>query len=159
LDQYVRLGEAKQAQDLFGGWACSENAKGQALLSALRVGFAKAAELGGAEKAIIREIDGERESEIRIYVLSHLLKPAELLRVARSHWQIENGLHWELDVVVAENAARNRRDLGPANLAVLRRLALNVVRADDSKGSLSAKIKRAGWDDNFLLKLLSQKQP
>jgi predicted transposase YbfD/YdcC len=104
----------------------------------------------------IREIDGKRETEIRTYVLSRPLTPAELLRVARGHSQIENGLHWELDVVVAEDAARNRRDHGPANLAVLRRLALNVVRADDSKGSLSAKIKRAGWDDNFLLKLLSQ---
>lgn len=102
----------------------------------------------------VREINGKRETETRIYALSKEMLPDELLRVARAHWQIENALHWELDVVMGEDAARNRKDNGPENLAVLRRLALNVARADTSKGSLSAKLKRAGWDEDFLLKLL-----
>lgn len=53
----------------------------------------------------------------------------DVLRIVRSHWSIENGLHWPLDVTLDEDLARNRKDNGPANLAVLRRLALNVARA------------------------------
>ena len=74
----------------------------------------------------------------------------------RAHWEIENGLHWQLDVTLREDAARNRHDNGPANIAVLRRRALDVARRDTSKGSLATKLKRAGWDHDFLLKLLSQ---
>ena len=101
-----------------------------------------------------REIDGKIETNARIFALSRKLSPDELLRTARAHWQIENSLHWELDVVLREDGARNRKDHGPANIAMFRRLALNLARADTSKGSVSAKIKRAGWDDDFLLKLL-----
>ncbi|MGH7810631.1 MAG: ISAs1 family transposase [Candidatus Binatia bacterium] len=104
----------------------------------------------------IREIDGKRQAETRFFALSKKFKPGELLHIVREHWQIENGQHWHLDVVLREDDMRTRKDHGPANIAVLRRLALNVVRADPSKGSLSAKIKRAGWNENFLLKLLGQ---
>lgn len=62
----------------------------------------------------------------------------------RAHWAIENALPWPLDVSFREDAARNRKDNGPANLAILRRRALDVVRRDTSKGSLSIKLKRAG---------------
>jgi len=54
------------------------------------------------------------------------------------------------------DAARNRRDHGPANIAILRRRALDLARRDTSKGSLSIKLKRAGWNDAFLLSLLNQ---
>ncbi len=73
----------------------------------------------------------------------------------RQHWGIENCLHWPLDVVLDEDLARNRKDNAPANLAVLKRLALNVARAHpDTKTSLRAKLKRAGWDDTFLFDML-----
>lgn len=65
-------------------------------------------------------------------------------------------LHWELDVVVAEDAASNRKDHGPQNLAVLRRLVLNVARADKTKGSLAGKLRRAAWDEDYLVNLLAQ---
>jgi hypothetical protein len=68
----------------------------------------------------------------------------------------ENALHWQLDVALREDAARTRKDNGPANIAVLRRRALDAARLDKSKGSLAEKLKRAGWDDDFLLKLLRQ---
>ena len=55
-----------------------------------------------------------------------------------------------------EDAARNRKDTGPANIAILRRCALDLARTDTSKGSLSIKLKRAGWSDAFLLSLLNQ---
>jgi predicted transposase YbfD/YdcC len=87
--------------------------------------------------------------------LSWKLSPAKLLETARAHWQIENALHWQLDVSFGE-AARNRKDNGPPNIAVLRRRALDTARLDQSKGSLTAKLKRAGWDDEFMLKLLCQ---
>ena len=80
--------------------------------------------------------------------------PEVLLSTVRAHWSIENALHWQLDVSFREDAARNRKDNGPSNIAVLRRRALDVARTDPSKGSLSIKLKRAGWDDDFLHHLL-----
>ena len=74
----------------------------------------------------------------------------------RAHWEIENALHWQLEVSFREDAARNRKGNAPANTAILRRRALNLARRDTSKGSLSIKPKRAGWSDAFLLKLLRQ---
>ena len=73
----------------------------------------------------------------------------------RAHWAIENVLHWQLDVSFREDAARNRKDNAPGNIAVLRRRALDVVRQDTSKGSLSIKLKRAGWDEGFLRSILN----
>ena len=61
----------------------------------------------------------------------------------------------QLDVSFREDAARNRKDNAPGNIAVLRRRALDVVRRDTSKTSLSIKLKRAGWDDTFLRQLLN----
>jgi predicted transposase YbfD/YdcC len=103
-----------------------------------------------------REIDGKVETDVRIFALSRKLSPEALLATARAHWQIENALHWQLDVSFGEDAARNRKDNGPTNIAVLRRRALDVARVDTSKGSLTGKLKRAGWDDEFMLRFLSQ---
>jgi predicted transposase YbfD/YdcC len=103
-----------------------------------------------------RMIDGKTETDVRIFALSRKLSPDELLSTARAHWQIENALHWQLDVSFREDAGRNRKDNGPANIAIIRRRALDVTRVDKSKGSLTAKLKRAGWDDEFMLKLLAQ---
>ena len=91
----------------------------------------------------------------RYFLMSKNYSPKEVLRIVRTHWTIEIGLHWPLDVVLDEDLARNRKDNAPANLAVLRRLALNVARAHpDTKTSLRAKFKRAGWNDAFLFELL-----
>jgi len=85
-------------------------------------------------------------------VLSRKLTPRALLETARGHWQIENSLHWQLDVSFGEDAARNRKDNGPANIAVIGRRALDVARLEQSKGSLTEKLKRAGWNDEFTVK-------
>jgi predicted transposase YbfD/YdcC len=91
----------------------------------------------------------------RYFLMSRLYSRTEVLRIVREHWGIENRLHWSLDVVLDEDLARNRKDNAPANLAVLRRLALNVARAHpDTKTSLRLKLKRAGWNDNFLLEMV-----
>ena len=67
-----------------------------------------------------------------------------------------HSLHWVLDVVMNEDYARNRKDNGPNNLAVLRHIALNIIRKDTSKGSARVKFKRAAWNNDFLAKLLAQ---
>jgi hypothetical protein len=103
-----------------------------------------------------RTVDGKTETVVRYIALSRCFKPAELLRISRTRWGIENRLHWTLDVVLDEDLARTRKDHGPENLAVLRRLALNIARADKAKGSLAGKFRKAAWNDDNLVRLLSQ---
>jgi len=102
----------------------------------------------------IRETATGTTAETAYYLLSAALLPDRLNEVARSHWGIENQLHWRLDVVMNEDQDRTRLGHGPENLAVLRHMALNVIQAEPSKGSLRGKLKRAGWDDAYLTKLL-----
>jgi len=92
---------------------------------------------------------------VRYFVLSRLLTAEEILRVARTHWTIENQLHWVLDVRLAEDAHRSRKDHAPQNLALVRKLALNALRQQPDKGSIKGKIKRAAWDDAFLASLFT----
>lgn len=90
----------------------------------------------------------------RWFLLSRPLTAERLIEVARAHWTIENQLHWVLDVAFEEDAARSRKDNAPQNLALLRKLALNMLHSHPDKGSIKGKIKRAGWNDKFLLSLL-----
>jgi predicted transposase YbfD/YdcC len=98
---------------------------------------------------------GRDKTVRRYFLLTRHYKPAELLDIVRQHWGIENVLHWTLDVVLDEDQTRSRKDNAPANLAVLRRLVLNIARAHpDTKTSLRGKLKRAAWDDKFLVDML-----
>jgi len=92
----------------------------------------------------------------RWFLLSTMLTAERMLDVARTHWTIENQLHWVLDVDFDEDAARSRKGNGPENLALIRKLALNLLRQHPDKGPVKGRIKRAGWDDRFLLSLLAQ---
>lgn len=109
--------------------------------------------------AAVARVESRRDSQepaVRYFLLSKLFDPERLLDIVRSHWTIENVLHWPLDVILDEDLARTRKDNGPANLAVLRRLALNIARAHpDTKTSLRRKLLRAGWDQDFLLQLIA----
>jgi predicted transposase YbfD/YdcC len=107
-----------------------------------------------------RRLHGARAEKpfMRYYLLSKYIPARRLLQIVRSHWSIENHLHWILDVVFNEDANRARKDNAPENLAILRKLALNVIRAHPEKISMRLKVKRAGWDDTFLLSLLSHMQ-
>jgi predicted transposase YbfD/YdcC len=105
--------------------------------------------------ACITSKRGKDETVQRYFLMSQPYSRSQTLRIVRQHWGIENCLHWPLDVVLDEDLARNRKDNGPVNLAILKRLALNVARAHpDTKISLRAKLKRAGWDDIFLFDML-----
>jgi predicted transposase YbfD/YdcC len=108
-----------------------------------------------AKVTATRESKGKSSTASRYYLLSKPLSAARLAEVVRTHWQIENCLHWVLDVVMDEDQSRSRKDNAPENLARLRRFALNLIRANQDKGSTRGKIKRAAWDDTFLLKILT----
>lgn len=93
--------------------------------------------------------------ETAYYLLSAALSPERLGQVARSHWGVENRLHWVLNTVMNEDQARNRNDNTAYNLAILRHMALNLMQRDRSKVSLRSKFNLAGWRDEFLAKLLA----
>jgi predicted transposase YbfD/YdcC len=104
-----------------------------------------------------RRLHGQRAEPplVRYYLLSKYMSAARLLQVTRSHWSIENQLHWVLDVHFDEDGNRARKDNASENLAILRRLALNILRSHPDHTSIRRKIKRAGWDDAFLMAILS----
>jgi predicted transposase YbfD/YdcC len=103
-----------------------------------------------------RRLRGTRAEKpfVRYYLLSKYIPAKKLLAIVRSHWAIENQLHWVLDVVFDEDAQRSRKDNAPENLAILRQFAINLIRSHPAQNSMRQKIKRAGWDDSFLLGLL-----
>jgi predicted transposase YbfD/YdcC len=102
-----------------------------------------------------REVKEKTTRETAYYLLSAALSPARCNEVVRSHWGVENRLHWRLDVTMHEDSDRTRLGNGPENLAVLRHMALNVMQKDKSKNSMRGKIMRAGWDDRYLAALLA----
>jgi predicted transposase YbfD/YdcC len=99
--------------------------------------------------------DGRTTTAVRYVALSRRLSPAKLAEVVRAHWSIENQLHWTLDVVFDEDDARTRKDNGPHNLAVIRRLAHNILRAHPAAISLSSKMRKANWDKEFFFELFA----
>jgi predicted transposase YbfD/YdcC len=102
-------------------------------------------------------VAGDRVSEEVVYYISSLPpKVKAFARAVRGHWGIENRLHWSLDVTFSEDHSRVRKDHGPANLGMLRRLALSILQQDTSfKDSLRGKRLSAGWDEDRLLKFLT----
>ena len=102
-----------------------------------------------------RETTAKTTVETAYYLLSTPMTAKRFNAVVRSHWGIENRLHWRLDVIMNEDQDRNRMDNSPYNHAILRHMALNVIQKEGSKGSLRGKFKRAGWDDAFLRQLLA----
>jgi predicted transposase YbfD/YdcC len=103
-----------------------------------------------------REIHGITSTERRYYLTSLTSSAEEFGKAVRGHWGIENSLHWVLDVVFREDDSRVRERHAAQNLALLRKIALNVIKRDSSyKASLRAKRLRATWDPDYLLTLLT----
>jgi predicted transposase YbfD/YdcC len=100
---------------------------------------------------------GEKVSvESRYYISSLKGDARQLLSAIRGHWGIENSLHWVLDIAFREDDSRVRKDNAPENLAVIRHIALNLLKQEKSlKAGINARRKRAGWDNNYLMKVLS----
>ncbi len=101
-----------------------------------------------------REAGGVRTCTTHYYLTSYAGAAAELGRWVRGHWGIENGLHWVLDVVFREDRSRIREANAGANLAMVRRVAVSLLRRAPGKGSGVTKRLKAGWDDDYLLQVL-----
>jgi predicted transposase YbfD/YdcC len=103
-----------------------------------------------------REEGDHISEEFAYYIGSIPPQVKQFARVVRGHWGIETTLHWSLDVTFAEDHSRVRKDRGPENLALLRRLVVSVLQQDTScKASLRGKRLIAGWDEEALLKILT----
>lgn len=103
-----------------------------------------------------RRLPDKIEQDTAYYISSLPNDAQRLLEATRLHWSIENSCHWVLDVTFREDDSRIRCGNSPQNMAVLRRLALNILKTDPSKGSLRQKRYHAALDDTFLRKLLDQ---
>ena len=103
-----------------------------------------------------RRVDADIAREVRYYLSSLPGTAATIGAAVRGHWGIENRLHWVLDIAFREDESRVRHGHASQNLAVLRRLALNLLR-QESPAKIGTKAKRlkAGWDEAYLLKLLA----
>lgn len=99
---------------------------------------------------------GEAVTRQRRYYLSSLEADAtRLLKVVRTHWEVENKLHWVLDVVYREDQSQVRSGHAAENLSTLRRWTMNLLRQDTTRDSLKGKRQRAGWDNAYLTRLFS----
>lgn len=101
-----------------------------------------------------RTLKGKTAREVRYYLCSFKAEAARVLHAVRSHWEVENKLHWTLDVVFGEDQHDYTERWGAENISVLRQFALNLLRQDGSKGSLKGKRKKAAWDDDFRARIL-----
>lgn len=101
-----------------------------------------------------REVGGVVTSEKRYYLCS-VVNVAEFRVAARGHWSIENGLHWVLDVAFREDHNRTRTDHSPHNFAILRHIALNLLKQEKT-ANVGVKVKRlkCGWNEDYLLRVL-----
>jgi predicted transposase YbfD/YdcC len=123
-----------------------EGIRDQALwqdLKAITIVFSERQEQGKEKTEEMRYYIGSREAKAKVYTQS-----------IRSHWGIENGLHWVLDVCFNEDQSRMRTDHSPENMALLRRLALCLLKKHGRKGSLRGKRLKSGWNNDFLVEIL-----
>jgi predicted transposase YbfD/YdcC len=103
-----------------------------------------------------RIIDGKETRFVRFYISSLASNAERILHVVRKHWSIENKLHWVLDVALNEDRCRVRKDHAPENLAVLRHIALNLLKQEKTaKAGIHAKQLQAAWNQDYLLKILA----
>jgi len=107
-----------------------------------------------------RQLKNKTEEETRYFISSiNASEPKRLGNIVRSHWGIENNLHWVLDQAFDEDAHRTRVGNSAANMAVIRHIALNLIKNEKtSKVGVKTKRLKAGWDENYLLKILLGKK-
>ena len=103
--------------------------------------------------------DEEPRREVHYYISS--LEPTtplqDVMQLIRSHWHVENSLHWTLDVVFREDDCPINDRWGAENLATLRHLALSILKSDNTrKTSVKRKRKLVGWDDQVLIDFMAQ---
>lgn len=104
-----------------------------------------------------RTLNGETSTERRVYISSLPGDANKIAHAIRSHWGIENGCHWVLNVAFREDALKARSGHITENLSIIRRMALNLLKQDKSKGGVELKRKKAAWDPAYLLKVMAVK--
>jgi len=102
-----------------------------------------------------REFGGKIERETRYYITSLVMLARLLGPVIRSHWAIENSLHWVMDMVFRDDECRVRTNHAPANFTTIKHMAYNLLRRPSGKDSFRIRRKVAGWDDEFLASLVT----
>jgi predicted transposase YbfD/YdcC len=102
-----------------------------------------------------RETGGKTERETRLYISSLTLHAAALGPIIRSHWAIENSLHWVMDMVFRDDECRLRTLHAPANFITIKHIAHNLIRKAPGKDSFRLRRKVAAWDDDFLASLIT----
>jgi predicted transposase YbfD/YdcC len=102
--------------------------------------------------------DGETTEDRRYYIVSRYLSGQRFAAAVRGHWGIENTLHWQLDVTFREDDSRVRHRRLTNNLAWLRRFAISLLKRHPSNHSIKGKAQIAGWNNDFLMEVLTDKQ-
>ena len=103
-----------------------------------------------------RIIKDKVTKEVRYYITSLDAKAKKLLFAIRSHWSIENSLHWTLDMTFREDESRIRKKNAPENISIVRHFVLNLLRKADEKISIRRRRKKAGWSDEYLENVLKK---
>ena len=104
-----------------------------------------------------RTVNGKVTTALRLYITSKSMTALEMLSATRVHWEVENNLHWMLDISFNEDACQTKHENGAENLSILRRIALNIFNLDSArKGSMRSKRKKAGWSNSYLAQLLEK---
>jgi predicted transposase YbfD/YdcC len=101
-----------------------------------------------------REVKGKNATAAHFYLTSLRCGAEQLAGYIRNHWGIENGLHWVLDVSFREDDSRTHSGHAAANLGMLRRVAVSLLKRAGTKGSIKTRRMKAGWDDDYLLQVL-----
>ena len=104
-----------------------------------------------------RTINGKATTALRFYISSRSMTALDMLYATRTHWEVENNLHWMLDVSFSEDACQTKHENGAENLSTLRRIGLNIFKLDSANaGSIRRKRKKAGWNNTYLAQLLEK---
>lgn len=102
-----------------------------------------------------RQIGNAIERETRFYITSLVLLAHQIGPIVRSHWAVENSLHWVMDMIFRDDECRVRTDHAPANFTTVKHMALNLIRRAPGRDSLRLRRKVAAWDDQFLASLIA----
>ncbi len=102
-----------------------------------------------------RELGDKIETETRFYITSLALMAVLVGPIIRSHWSIENSLHWVMDMIFRDDECRVRTDNAPANFTTMKHIAFNLIRRAPGKDSMRLRRKVAAWDDDFLASLIT----
>jgi predicted transposase YbfD/YdcC len=106
-----------------------------------------------------RQIGTGIERKTRYFISSRAAQVQKFAQRVRSHWHIENKLHWRLDVIMDEDNAHIRVDHGPENMAVLRHMAINLLKQESSRISIQSKRLRAAYNNDYLEKVVKMQKP